>query len=386
MAVAGEKGSAGVSNRGLGNEGLHLEAHRPYEGYIYVRADPHEPLDAVAVALEDHVAATTLARAVLPVPAAARAGFVRLEFVLTPTAGTACEGIAKGSDPAIDCGGLPGSDHICVRCAGQFVISIGRAGRAWVGFAFLQPGAWGRFRDLPVLASGVRLLQDMGITAIRQGGTFAQTIVWKEWRGPPERRKSMQHKWRYALVAGWGPFEMVDLCNAAGIVPIVALQVLASERLVRRFGHRLGHRLGLGRAGASDAPGPAAKQRCPGRATRPGPLYVTPCQGAGRVNPPSHYTLRPKPQGSQLVAANNRTGLAGDCKNSQTTPATTSTTPIRQPLGAADAQTVHHAISSTAPAHQPLGSANAETTPAGAPAAAADRKQRPDATCEGENG
>ena len=41
---------------------------------------------------------------------------------------------------------------------------------------------------------------------------------------------------------------------------------------------------------------------------------------------------------------------------------------------------------STAPAHQPLGSAGAETTPAGAPAAAADRTQRPDATCEGKNG
>ena len=35
---------------------------------------------------------------------------------------------------------------------------------------------------------------------------------------------------------------------------------------------------------------------------------------------------------------------------------------------------------------KPLGSANAETTPAGAPAAAADRTQRPDATCEGKNG
>ena len=60
--------------------------------------------------------------------------------------------------------------------------------------------------------------------------------------------------------------------------------------------------------------------------------------------------------------------------------------PIRQLLGAADAQTAHPATSSTAPAHQPLGSVNAETTPAGAPAAAADRTQRPDATCEGKNG
>ena len=60
--------------------------------------------------------------------------------------------------------------------------------------------------------------------------------------------------------------------------------------------------------------------------------------------------------------------------------------PVRQLLGAADAQTAHPAASSTAPAHQLLGSANAETTPAGAPAAAADRTQRPDATCEGTNG
>ena len=54
--------------------------------------------------------------------------------------------------------------------------------------------------------------------------------------------------------------------------------------------------------------------------------------------------------------------------------------------GPADAHTAHPATSRTAPAHQPLGSANAETTPAGAPAAAADRTQRPDATCEGKNG
>ena len=49
-----------------------------------------------------------------------------------------------------------------------------------------------------------------------------------------------------------------------------------------------------------------------------------------------------------------------DGKNSQTTPATTSTSSIRQLLGAADAQTAHPATFSTAPTHQLLGSANAE--------------------------
>ena len=75
-----------------------------------------------------------------------------------------------------------------------------------------------------------------------------------------------------------------------------------------------------------------------------------------------------------------------DSKNSQTTPATTSTSSIRQLLSAADAQTAHHVTFSAAPTHQLLGSANAEMTPARAPAAAADRTQRPDATCGGKNG
>ena len=66
-----------------------------------------------------------------------------------------------------------------------------------------------------------------------------------------------------------------------------------------------------------------------------------------------------------------------DSKNSQTTPATTSTSSIRQLLGAADTQTAHHGTFSTVPTRQLLGSANTETTPARAPrapAAAADRK------------
>ena len=52
--------------------------------------------------------------------------------------------------------------------------------------------------------------------------------------------------------------------------------------------------------------------------------------------------------------------------------------PIRRLLGAADAQTAHPATSSTAPTHQRLGSKSTSRP--------ADRKQRPDATCEGKNG
>ena len=55
-------------------------------------------------------------------------------------------------------------------------------------------------------------------------------------------------------------------------------------------------------------------------------------------------------------------------ENRQTTPATTSTTPVRQLLGTANTQ-MALAATSTALVHQLLGSANAEKTPAGAQAA-----------------
>ena len=70
----------------------------------------------------------------------------------------------------------------------------------------------------------------------------------------------------------------------------------------------------------------------------------------------------------------------------QTPPTNSDQGAICQLLGTIDAQTAHPATFSTAPTHQLLGSVNAETTAAGAPAAAADRKQRPDATCGGKNG
>ena len=97
----------------------------------------------------------------------------------------------------------------------------------------------------------------------------------------------------------------------------------------------------------------------------------------------------PGPHAHRTTASQAMDGLwteARGSKNSQTTLATTSTSSIRQLLGAANAQTAHHATFGTAPTHQLLGSVNAETTPARAPAAAADRKQQPNATCEGKNG
>ena len=157
----------------------------------------------------------------------------------------------------------------------------------------------------------------------------------------------------------------------------------------------LGARVGLcqarGGGGGAGRPRPCwMGQKCLGKNMQmsEGNGAILGLEGFGSQTPPPVQPFQTKPgvaggggatDGLWTEARGQQTQSNGP-HNNQHIP------PIRQPLGAADAQTAHPATSSTAPAHQPLGSANAETTPAGAPAAAADRKQRPDATCEGKNG
>jgi len=98
-----------------------------------------------------------------------------------------------------------------------------------IDYVFLQPGEWGRYAGLPVLRSTVDALLDMGTKVIRQGGSFASVgagsaeyYQWQKWTGPPYlRNQSIGAKWKDNLIGGWGPFEMIDMCNAAGIEPVI---------------------------------------------------------------------------------------------------------------------------------------------------------------------
>ena len=235
--------AVGVANRGLGNEGLYLEPKKDYEGYLFARGASAAVL---TIALEDHTTSppTTLASANLSYTKV-DGSWQMLNFSkLVPTAGTECEGIAFGSDPSVDCGtdvGRP--SHVCVKCGGQFAVYLTRGANARalgtgdlsvnVDFVYFQPGSWGRYGDLPVLLSGALLLREMGITAIRQGGSFVASpddgayYQWQKWTGPPwNRSQSTGAAWTpmhggRSLIGGFGPFEMVDLANAMDIEPII---------------------------------------------------------------------------------------------------------------------------------------------------------------------
>lgn len=204
--TSGSGGFAGLSNRGLGQEGYSLEASRDYEGYIFVQGTGAQAA-TLYIALRDYTTNTVLAQqtfTVLP-----GTSWVQLNFSLTTSAGTTCVGIEPGSDPVIDCGtNFPAPAHVCVRCGGEFIVGLTAPGTVNVGYVFLQPGTWGRFNGQPVLLSYAQTLQAMGTRVIRQGGTFSQTMAWKQWRGPAWTRPSMGHVWGQSLVSGWGPFEL----------------------------------------------------------------------------------------------------------------------------------------------------------------------------------
>jgi hypothetical protein len=236
-AAAGGNGSvtpaglAGLANRGLGAEGMLLQAGRPYEGYVFAKGAPGTP---VTVALQDFTTGATLASAVLPIPdvaitgAYAAFGFAQLNFTLTPSSGTGCVHIPVGSDPAVDCHALTTpanpADHACVRCGGQFVVGLATPGTtANVGYVFLQPGPWGRIGSLPARKEMGDVIAAMGVSIVRQGGTVSQTYAWKDWRGPPWARRSMQHAWGFEIDAGW--------CVAGAAVMVAAAAAAAGGQV-----------------------------------------------------------------------------------------------------------------------------------------------------------
>jgi hypothetical protein len=226
-AGAAAPAPAGLLNKGLGNEGLALVAGQGYEGFAIARAEaPFELLVAlVAVGANGSLAVLSSARASHPGGGA----WANLSFALpAPAAGTACVGVAPGSVKGLDCGAVwPNADHICVSCAGAVLVGVeGASGAASfdLGYVMVQPDASGRFGGQPVRAEGVGVLRAMGVAGIRVGGTYAQNVMWRDWRGLPELRPTRQFfAGEGNLVGGFGMFEMLDLTAGMGIEGIVTL-------------------------------------------------------------------------------------------------------------------------------------------------------------------
>ncbi|HEY3963941.1 MAG TPA: family 16 glycoside hydrolase [Planctomycetaceae bacterium] len=187
-------GEAGVENQGLNRWGLALAANRHYEGHLWVRAD--KPTEIFA-ALESRDGSRRYAENRLT---AAAGDWQKLPLALTPDM----------ADP-----------H------GRFAVLLKSPGTVVLGQAFLQPGSWGRFKDLPLRRDLVEGLIDQGVTVLRYGGSMVNVpeYRWKKMIGPRDRRPPYKGMWYPYSTNGWGIVDFLDLCEAAQFLGIPAFNM-----------------------------------------------------------------------------------------------------------------------------------------------------------------
>jgi len=182
-------GDAGIENMALNRWGMCFRKGKDYDGCLWVQCEKPTKL---VVALESADGARTYAEQTLD----ARAGdWTRLAFTLTPDA----------------------DDH-----RGRFAVLLREPGSAVLGYAFLQPGEWGRFKGLPVRRDIAEGLVEHALTVLRCGGCLVNNpkYLWKDMIGPRDRRPAYIGSWYRYFTHGWAMIDVADFAEAAGCLYI----------------------------------------------------------------------------------------------------------------------------------------------------------------------
>jgi uncharacterized protein YbjQ (UPF0145 family) len=203
------KGEVGITNHGLYRMGIHFEAGKPYEGIIRIKAD--KPT-TVYVSLHDEKGDILAEK---PYPVKGNGNYEKLEFELIPD-GEALEG--------------------------SFGISLKSPGQIELGYAFLQPGEWGRVMGYPLRKTFIDALKKQGITAIRYNGSMVDVGAdtynyrWKKMIGPvDERRISYRSGFSPYATHSFAFIEMLQLAEALGAVCIIGMSMDETSEDIRDF-------------------------------------------------------------------------------------------------------------------------------------------------------
>ena len=182
-------GEIGIENQGLNRWGMCFIKGKSYQGYVWARtASPTE----ILVALESRDGVSVYAGKRLKL---GTGDWQRLDFTLKPDA---------------------------MDKAGRFALKLQQPGAVTVGYAFLQPGPWGRFKGLPVRKDVAEGLINQGITVLRYGGCMANAAEyrWKKMIGPRAHRPPYAGWWYPHSSNGWGIPEFLSFCEAAGFAAV----------------------------------------------------------------------------------------------------------------------------------------------------------------------
>jgi hypothetical protein len=204
ITFASGSGAIGVENQSLNRWGMNFVKGKNYEGYFWARAN--SPME-ILVALESRDGSAVYAEKSVQLKAG---DWRRLDFTLTPNA----------------------ADK-----AGRFAVKLKQPGSVTLGYTFLQPGAWGRFKNLPVRKDVAEGLIKQGVTVLRYGGSMINNpeYRWKKMVGPRAQRPPYGGHWHPYSSNGWGIFDFLNFCEAARVLGIPNVDINESPKDMADF-------------------------------------------------------------------------------------------------------------------------------------------------------
>jgi len=202
-------GEFGLFNSGLNKQGINLLTGKSYDGVLRVKTQ--QPV-TIYLSLRDEQGKVLCET---PYKLKGDGSFEKVSFELTPNAETS---------------------------KGRFGITLKEPGEIELGFAFLQPGEWGRVKGYPVRKQFVDALKKEGIKVIRYNGSMVDVGTdtylyrWKKMLGPvDERRLCFRNGFNPYATHSFGIIELCQFAEAIGSKAMVGMSMDETYDDIRDF-------------------------------------------------------------------------------------------------------------------------------------------------------
>jgi hypothetical protein len=209
VSFDGGLGEVGLVNYGLYKSGIRFEKNKPYDGVLRIKSE--KPI-VVYLSLRDENGSIIAEK---PYSLKGYGSYEKVVFELTP-----------GTDTN----------------KGSFGISLKEKGKIDLGFAFLQPGEWGRVAGYPIRKEFADVLKNLEIKAIRYNGSMVSTGAdtylyrWKRMRGPiDERRTTLRTGFNMYATHAFGFLEMLQVAEVIGAECIIGMSKDETIEDIRDF-------------------------------------------------------------------------------------------------------------------------------------------------------
>lgn len=202
-------GECGIFNSGLNKQGINLISGNNYDGVLRIKSkDPN----TLYLSLRDETGKVIAEK---PYQLKGDGSWEKVSFDLTPSASTS---------------------------KGRFGISLRNKGEIELGFAFMQPGEWGRVKGFPVRKEFVEALKKQGIKTIRYNGSMVDVGTdtylyrWKKMIGPvDERRICFRSGFNPYATHSFGLIELLQFAEALGARAMVGMSMDETSEDIRDF-------------------------------------------------------------------------------------------------------------------------------------------------------